>query len=91
MAEGLSYTIVEYFGGDDGYRCGYCKNEKGNFSHGECQSEHHALVSVLTGIMLMLMLMLLATGASLWSSNAAEAAVFVSVLESIFVIYHEVS
>uniref|UniRef100_A0A8C5B250 Arginyl-tRNA--protein transferase 1 n=1 Tax=Gadus morhua TaxID=8049 RepID=A0A8C5B250_GADMO len=34
MAEGLSYTIVEYFGGDDGYRCGYCKNEKGNFSHG---------------------------------------------------------
>uniref|UniRef100_A0AAY5K416 Arginyl-tRNA--protein transferase 1 n=1 Tax=Esox lucius TaxID=8010 RepID=A0AAY5K416_ESOLU len=29
-----SYTIVEYFGGDDGYRCGYCKNEKGNFSHG---------------------------------------------------------
>ncbi|XP_067092163.1 arginyl-tRNA--protein transferase 1 isoform X1 [Osmerus mordax] len=31
---GGSYTIVEYFGGDDGYRCGYCKNEKGNFSHG---------------------------------------------------------
>ncbi|CAG6017748.1 unnamed protein product [Menidia menidia] len=29
-----NYTIVEYFGGDDGYRCGYCKNEKGNFSHG---------------------------------------------------------
>uniref|UniRef100_A0A3Q3WGF6 Arginyl-tRNA--protein transferase 1 n=1 Tax=Mola mola TaxID=94237 RepID=A0A3Q3WGF6_MOLML len=29
-----SYTIVEYFGGDDGYRCGYCKNEKSNFSHG---------------------------------------------------------
>uniref|UniRef100_A0A671WXW9 Arginyl-tRNA--protein transferase 1 n=1 Tax=Sparus aurata TaxID=8175 RepID=A0A671WXW9_SPAAU len=25
---------IEYFGGDDGYRCGYCKNEKGNFSHG---------------------------------------------------------
>ncbi|KAJ8014091.1 hypothetical protein DPEC_G00036650 [Dallia pectoralis] len=34
MAAGSSYTIVEYFGGDDGYRCGYCKNEKGNFSHG---------------------------------------------------------
>ncbi|XP_036429535.1 arginyl-tRNA--protein transferase 1 isoform X2 [Colossoma macropomum] len=33
-AAGSSYTIVEYFGGDDGYRCGYCKNEKGNFSHG---------------------------------------------------------
>uniref|UniRef100_A0AAR2KJN4 Arginyl-tRNA--protein transferase 1 n=1 Tax=Pygocentrus nattereri TaxID=42514 RepID=A0AAR2KJN4_PYGNA len=31
---GGSYSIVEYFGGDDGYRCGYCKNEKGNFSHG---------------------------------------------------------
>ncbi|KAK0155227.1 Arginyl-tRNA--protein transferase 1 [Merluccius polli] len=35
MAGGNSYTIVEYFGGDDGYRCGYCKNEKGNFSHGQ--------------------------------------------------------
>nr|XP_015202277.1 PREDICTED: arginyl-tRNA--protein transferase 1 isoform X5 [Lepisosteus oculatus] len=34
MAAGSSYTIVEYFGGDDGYRCGYCKNENGNFSHG---------------------------------------------------------
>ncbi|XP_047207692.1 arginyl-tRNA--protein transferase 1 isoform X2 [Girardinichthys multiradiatus] len=34
MAGNDSYTIVEYFGGDDGYRCGYCKNEKGNFSHG---------------------------------------------------------
>uniref|UniRef100_A0AAY4DZS9 Arginyl-tRNA--protein transferase 1 n=1 Tax=Denticeps clupeoides TaxID=299321 RepID=A0AAY4DZS9_9TELE len=29
-----SYSIVEYFGGQDGYRCGYCKNESGNFSHG---------------------------------------------------------
>lgn len=35
MAGSMSYSIVEYFGGDDGYRCGYCKNEKGNFSHGE--------------------------------------------------------
>lgn len=35
MAAGGSYTIVEYFGGDDGYRCGYCKHENGNFSHGE--------------------------------------------------------
>ncbi|XP_060943635.1 arginyl-tRNA--protein transferase 1 isoform X2 [Limanda limanda] len=34
MAANKSFTIVEYFGGDDGYRCGYCKNEKGNFSHG---------------------------------------------------------
>ncbi|CAL8258385.1 unnamed protein product [Lota lota] len=34
MARNNSYTIVEYFGGDDGYRCGYCKNEKGNFSQG---------------------------------------------------------
>ncbi|XP_069001202.1 arginyl-tRNA--protein transferase 1 isoform X1 [Embiotoca jacksoni] len=34
MAGNKSYTIVEYFGGDDGYRCGYCKNEIGNFSHG---------------------------------------------------------
>ncbi|KAM6997504.1 arginyl-tRNA--protein transferase 1 isoform 2-T2 [Tautogolabrus adspersus] len=34
MAGNKSYTIVEYFGGDDGYRCGYCKNQTGNFSHG---------------------------------------------------------
>ncbi|XP_015225493.1 PREDICTED: arginyl-tRNA--protein transferase 1 isoform X2 [Cyprinodon variegatus] len=34
MALSGSYSLVEYFGGDDGYRCGYCKNEKGNFSHG---------------------------------------------------------
>ncbi|CAN9499995.1 unnamed protein product [Ophioblennius macclurei] len=34
MAANKSYTIVEYFGGDDGYRCGYCKNQTGNFSHG---------------------------------------------------------
>ncbi|XP_068807656.1 arginyl-tRNA--protein transferase 1 isoform X7 [Struthio camelus] len=29
-----SPSIVEYFGGEDGYRCGYCKNETGNLSHG---------------------------------------------------------
>ncbi|KAJ8418069.1 hypothetical protein AAFF_G00137780 [Aldrovandia affinis] len=34
MAAGGSHTIVEYFGGEDAYRCGYCKNEKGNVSHG---------------------------------------------------------
>ncbi|XP_067276726.1 arginyl-tRNA--protein transferase 1 isoform X1 [Pseudorasbora parva] len=34
MAAGGSYSIVEYFGGDGGYRCGYCKHEMGNFSHG---------------------------------------------------------
>ncbi|XP_059215216.1 arginyl-tRNA--protein transferase 1 isoform X4 [Centropristis striata] len=34
MAGNKSYTIVEYFGGDCGYRCGYCKNDVGNFSHG---------------------------------------------------------
>ncbi|XP_051506728.1 arginyl-tRNA--protein transferase 1-like isoform X2 [Myxocyprinus asiaticus] len=34
MAAGGSYSMVEYFGGDGGYRCGYCKHEKGNFSHG---------------------------------------------------------
>ncbi|XP_026133704.1 arginyl-tRNA--protein transferase 1-like isoform X4 [Carassius auratus] len=34
MAAGGSYSIVEYFGGDGGYRCGYCKHETGNFSHG---------------------------------------------------------
>uniref|UniRef100_A0A671L8I6 Arginyl-tRNA--protein transferase 1 n=1 Tax=Sinocyclocheilus anshuiensis TaxID=1608454 RepID=A0A671L8I6_9TELE len=34
MAAGGSYSIVEYFGGDGGYRCGYCKHENGNFSHG---------------------------------------------------------
>lgn len=31
----MSYTIVEYFGGDEGHRCGYCKNEKSNVSHGK--------------------------------------------------------
>uniref|UniRef100_A0A669E4Z8 Arginyl-tRNA--protein transferase 1 n=1 Tax=Oreochromis niloticus TaxID=8128 RepID=A0A669E4Z8_ORENI len=25
---------LEYFGGEDGYRCGYCKNQTGNFSRG---------------------------------------------------------
>ncbi|KAJ8248194.1 hypothetical protein GJAV_G00239380 [Gymnothorax javanicus] len=34
MAAGNSYTLVEYFGGEDGYACGYCKSEAGNFSHG---------------------------------------------------------
>nr|XP_060624537.1 arginyl-tRNA--protein transferase 1 isoform X1 [Anolis sagrei ordinatus] len=29
-----SPSIVEYFGGDGGYRCGYCKNETGNLSQG---------------------------------------------------------
>ncbi|KAM6203614.1 arginyl-tRNA--protein transferase 1 isoform 1-T1 [Sarcoramphus papa] len=33
-AAGSSPSIVEYFGGEDGYRCGYCKNETGNLSHG---------------------------------------------------------
>uniref|UniRef100_A0A8C2U9W7 Arginyl-tRNA--protein transferase 1 n=1 Tax=Coturnix japonica TaxID=93934 RepID=A0A8C2U9W7_COTJA len=31
---GSSASIVEYFGGEDGYRCGYCKNQSGNLSHG---------------------------------------------------------
>ncbi|XP_077206091.1 arginyl-tRNA--protein transferase 1 isoform X4 [Paroedura picta] len=31
---GSSPSIVEYFGGEDGYRCGYCKNNAGNFSYG---------------------------------------------------------
>ncbi|KAF5900378.1 arginyl-tRNA--protein transferase 1-like isoform X2, partial [Clarias magur] len=34
MAAGGSLSIVEYFGGDGGHRCGYCKNDTGNFSHG---------------------------------------------------------
>ena len=46
MAGGNSYTIVEYFGGDDGYRCGYCKNEKGNFSHGQYTAGRHTSFSV---------------------------------------------
>ncbi|XP_075279971.1 arginyl-tRNA--protein transferase 1 isoform X1 [Opisthocomus hoazin] len=33
-AAGSSPSIVEYFGGEDGYRCGYCRNETGNLSHG---------------------------------------------------------
>lgn len=31
----LSPSIVEYFEGEDFYRCGYCKNESGSRSHGE--------------------------------------------------------
>ncbi|XP_060097489.1 arginyl-tRNA--protein transferase 1 isoform X4 [Heteronotia binoei] len=31
---GSSPSIVEYFGGEDGYRCGYCKDNTGNFSYG---------------------------------------------------------
>ncbi|XP_048361274.1 arginyl-tRNA--protein transferase 1 isoform X2 [Sphaerodactylus townsendi] len=31
---GSSPSIVEYFGGEDGYRCGYCKDDTGNFSYG---------------------------------------------------------
>uniref|UniRef100_A0A8C4SZE3 Arginyl-tRNA--protein transferase 1 n=1 Tax=Erpetoichthys calabaricus TaxID=27687 RepID=A0A8C4SZE3_ERPCA len=34
MAAGESYSIVEYFGGEDGYKCGYCKRETGNMSLG---------------------------------------------------------
>lgn len=31
----LSPSIVEYFEGEDSYRCGYCKNESGSRSNGE--------------------------------------------------------
>lgn len=31
----LSSSIVEYFEGEDFYRCGYCKNESGSRSNGE--------------------------------------------------------
>lgn len=31
----LSPSIVEYFEGEDFYRCGYCKNETGSRSNGE--------------------------------------------------------
>ncbi|XP_034292256.1 arginyl-tRNA--protein transferase 1 isoform X3 [Pantherophis guttatus] len=34
MMGGGFLSIVEYLGGDGGYRCGYCKNDTGNFSHG---------------------------------------------------------
>ncbi|KAM5141213.1 arginyl-tRNA--protein transferase 1 isoform 2-T2 [Mantella aurantiaca] len=33
-AGGGSLSILEYFGGEDGNRCGYCKSEAGNMSHG---------------------------------------------------------
>ena len=35
MDEDVDPSIVEYFGGDDGHKCGYCKTKKSNFSHGE--------------------------------------------------------
>ncbi|RMC11309.1 hypothetical protein DUI87_11428 [Hirundo rustica rustica] len=33
-AGGGSPSIVEFFGGEDGYRCGYCRSDNGNLSHG---------------------------------------------------------
>ncbi|XP_068876278.1 arginyl-tRNA--protein transferase 1 isoform X8 [Aphelocoma coerulescens] len=33
-AGGGSPSIVEFFGGEDGYRCGYCRSDTGNVSHG---------------------------------------------------------
>ncbi|KAM4636497.1 arginyl-tRNA--protein transferase 1 isoform 3-T3 [Discoglossus pictus] len=33
-AGGGALSILEYFGGEDGNRCGYCKSESGNLSHG---------------------------------------------------------
>lgn len=43
----MSYTIVEYFGGDEGHRCGYCKNEKSNFSHGKWMIENRGLAGIV--------------------------------------------
>ena len=31
-------SIVEYFGRDEGHRCGYCKGEKSNLSNGKNQT-----------------------------------------------------
>ncbi|XP_053306228.1 arginyl-tRNA--protein transferase 1 isoform X2 [Spea bombifrons] len=33
-AGGGALSILEYLGGEDGNRCGYCKSESGNISHG---------------------------------------------------------
>ncbi|XP_063817917.1 arginyl-tRNA--protein transferase 1 isoform X2 [Pseudophryne corroboree] len=33
-ASGVSMSILEYLGGEEGNRCGYCKSEAGNISHG---------------------------------------------------------
>ncbi|NXS09166.1 ATE1 transferase, partial [Neodrepanis coruscans] len=33
-AGGGSPSIVEFFGGEGGYRCGYCRSDTGNLSHG---------------------------------------------------------
>ncbi|XP_069719868.1 arginyl-tRNA--protein transferase 1 isoform X5 [Phaenicophaeus curvirostris] len=33
-AGGASPSVVEFFGGEDGYRCGYCRSDTGNVSHG---------------------------------------------------------
>jgi len=34
MSDRKELTIVEYFGGDDGHKCGYCKGSKTNLSSG---------------------------------------------------------
>lgn len=50
MAGNMSYTIVEYFGGDEGHRCGYCKNEKSNISHGKWIIKHGVLPQSLIAL-----------------------------------------
>jgi hypothetical protein len=32
---GRDYSIVEYYAGHEGYRCGYCKSTDTNYSHGK--------------------------------------------------------
>lgn len=53
----MSYTIVEYFGGDEGHRCGYCKNEKSNFSHGKWMTESGVLSESLTSCCMLTILL----------------------------------
>jgi hypothetical protein len=31
---GMARSVVEYFSEHEGYRCGYCKSEDTNYSHG---------------------------------------------------------
>lgn len=35
MAEGPGYSLVQYTSDHSGYRCGYCKSDDTNYSHGK--------------------------------------------------------
>ena len=45
-----SYSIVEYYGEQDRYKCGYCKSPNTNFSHGKYQNATNSILNNFTYI-----------------------------------------